>query len=234
MNTLRALLPMVVAGSLVASGTPAQTVPLDEGVFRVRMDGRDAGTETFSVRRVGTGRTAQIIASAQIRLTTAQGALNMDALMRATGLDMAPSAYQIEITGSEESNVTVQLQGQRFVANVRSARGDQLKEYRATDATLILDDLVAHQFHFVGARADAGAGPIPVVVPRSGRQMQMTVTRVGTERIEIGGRAVEATHFRLEGGGVARDVWYDDQRRVLRVADPGGGWLAERESLPAS
>jgi hypothetical protein len=55
---------------------------------------------------------------------------------------------------------------------------------------------------------------------------------VGEEEIRVGGILVQnARRFHLAGGEHPRDVWFDDQGRVLRLEVPSLGYVAERESL---
>ena len=228
------LLLATLAGSLTPWTALAQTVPLDDGEFEVTMSGEPVGTESFSIRRLGTGRAARVIAAAQVRLTLTEGALNMDALMEASGLELSASKYQNKVSGIESQHIGFELRGSRFEARIASDRGEQVKEYRALPGTVILDRGVAHHFHFLGPRADAGPGTIGVIIPRDGRQVRADLALIGSEDVRVGGERIAARHYRLSGDGASWDVWYDDQRRVLRVADSESGYVAVRVARPGA
>jgi hypothetical protein len=53
--------------------------------------------------------------------------------------------------------------------------------------------------------------------------MRVHSTDLGAERIDAGGRAIEARHYRI-AGDLDRDVWYDTDGYLVRltlVADDG-------------
>lgn len=224
------------AGMLLVAGLPtsvsAQSVTVDEGVFLVSMDGASAGTESFSIRRSGSGDDAQVIATAEIQLDLPEGRTDLRPSLHAVGRDMAVYAYQIKVSGAQQEELTVREGDSRYITRVRSERGEREREFRAAPGTLLLDFEVAHQFHFLSARLDDGAGTIPVISPREGRQYELTASVIATEAISIGGQSTQARHVRLEGEGGTRDVWLDSEGRVLRVVHEARGYEAVREALP--
>lgn len=227
------LLPLLlIPGLLLPAHVQSQSVTLDEGTFDIFVDGREAGTETFAIRRSGTGPDAQVIATAEIRMDVPEGRVDLRPALQAAGSDMAVSAYQIKVSGHRQEEVYVTLGPRRFLTKIRSERGEQEREYRATPGTLLLDTDVAHQYYFVTTRAAANGGTVPVIVPRDGQVFDMTITVVGNERITIGGQATQARHLRLQGGQQVRDLWVDEDGRVLRLEFAGGAYVAERRSLP--
>jgi hypothetical protein len=207
-------------------------VTLDEGVFRITVDGTAAGTETFSIRRSGTGEDSQIIAAAEIQMQLPAGRLDLRPALQTAGGEMAVSAYQVKISGHQQEEVYVTLGDRRFLTRVRSERGEQEREYRATPGTLLLDTGVAHQYYFLSQRLPSGSGAVPVLVPREGGQYELRVTFVGNVSLTVGGAPVSARQLRLEGNGETRELWVDAQGRVLRLEYPAGGYVAMRETAP--
>lgn len=211
----------------------AQSTSLDEGSFTLTRQGAPAGSETFSIRQSGTGDDARVIAQAQIRISTPEGTLEMAPALQASGADRAISAYQIKVSGDMVEEVYVTLGERRFLTKVVSEEGERQREYRANPGTLLLDAGVAHQFYFLGTRIEGGVSTLPVIIPREGRQIEMQVTEIGNVNVRISDQDIAARHIRLEGGGEVREVWIDSAHRVLRVSNPGTGYLAVRESPPA-
>jgi hypothetical protein len=233
MRSSSPLLFLIALGLLLPDAVHAQGVTVDEGTFRILVDGREIGTETFAIRRSGTGADAQVIATAEIHMEVPEGRLDLRPALQASGVEMAVSAYQIKVSGHTQEEVYVTLGPRRFLTKVRSERGEQEREYRATPGTLLLDTDVAHQYYFVSTRAAAmNGGTVPVIVPREGEVFDLTVTVVGPETIRIGGTSVEARHLRLEGRQQTRDLWVDGEGRVLRLEFPARGYVAERRTLP--
>jgi hypothetical protein len=217
---------------LSAVGAAGQVTTLDEGTFRISLNGNPVGNEVFSIRQQGEGAASFIIASAEIRTEGAGGREEMVPGLRTMGPDMAVSDYQIKISGSVQEEITVRTNGPRLVSVTISGGGEREREFRATSQTVVLDQGVAHQYFFLANRLPSGAGTVPVVSPRAGRQFDLRVTLVGAESLTIGGTPVPSRHLRLEGGGGTRDVWVDADGRVLRVEDPEVGYVALRIEAP--
>ncbi len=53
-----------------------------------------------------------------------------------------------------------------------------------------------------------------------GRKMNIRVTRIGAEKVKTGHGTVAATHYRLSGD-LARDLWYDADGVLVKVAFVG-------------
>jgi len=214
--------------SLAPAPAKAQNVVLDEGTFTVFLEGRQAGTETFSIRRMGSGEDAKILANAVVELDTRQ----MRPLLEATP-EFGLTAYEVKISGDESVEVAVRNTGRRFVARVRSAEGEQEREFRAREGAVLLEDRVAHQYWFVVSLANEVGDSAPVVVPRGSDQGRLEVLAVADEVVRVGGQAIEGRRLRLAVDGAERTVWIDREGRILRVDIPSMGYRAERLQPPA-
>jgi hypothetical protein len=71
-----------------------------------------------------------------------------------------------------------------------------------------------------------------VVVPRRNSQVTGRVEERGGAKIRIDGKEVAAVHFVIILPDGARDLWFDDGGRLLKVAVPARGLIALREELP--
>ncbi len=210
----------------------AQSVVVDEGSFTISVNGRRAGTEDFAIRRSGVGPDAQIIATAEITITGREGRLDLRPALQVVGGVMAVAAYQMKISGSRDEEVFVTAGEGRFLLRMRSDRGERERELRAAPGTLLLDTDVAHQHYFLTHRLLALGRSLPVILPREGRQDDLTITDSGPDSVRIAGQDVESRHIRLSIGQDIRDVWIDPDGRVLRVADTSSGYTAVRTALP--
>lgn len=226
---------MTLVGStllLAPFGASSQSVTLDEGTFQITIAGQAAGTETFAIRRLGTGVDAQIYAAGEIDLTDSDGTLDLRPVLETAGGAAVVTGYQIKISGQQQQEIIVRPGDGRFLIEVHSERGEQQREVRATAGTLLLDTGVSHQYYFVTSRLPTGGGTIPVVVPRQGRQYDLRVSEVGQESLTIGGTTVSARHLRLEGNQEVRELWVDSEGRVLRVDFPAESFSAVRAEAP--
>lgn len=215
--------------AMAATSAHGQAVTLDEGTFRLSVRGTAVGTESFVIRRSGEGSSATTVAQGQIVLDTGD---ETRSLLQFQGPDLRPTAYQIEVTGSETQSISGQAAGTRFRATVVSTAGEQMREYLASEGAVVLDDGVAHQHYFL-VSATGSDGSVPIIIPRQSRQVTARVSSLGPEQITIGGQGVEARRYRVEPQGLAaRTVWTDSQNRILRLRIPDEEYLAERTTLP--
>lgn len=226
---------LLATAAVLPPGLPAQadaqTVTLDEGVFRVFVGGREAGTERFSIRQTGTGASAIVIAQGRIVLEAGGQELATD--LQASGPALRPTAYQVQVRGQQSQRIAARLVGGRFSATIVSPAGEMMREYLASDGAVILDEDVAHQHYFLARRVNGGASRLSVIIPRENRQLSAEVTTAGSEAIEIGGQRVQARHLVVRlAGGPERHLWVDDQARVLRLEVPARSYRAERTALP--
>lgn len=221
-----AALVALTAATVSAGALAAQNVTLDEGRFALFLDGRDAGVESFSIHRVGMGDDARILATA----TVSVDGMEMRPTLEARP-DFTVTSYQNELTGSRTAELSVVLNGGRYVSRMNSPDGEVQREYRASARTAVLEEFVSHQYYFAARFVDGGAGPIVALMPADGGQARLEVVSSESEPFRLGDQQLQARHVRLQGGGSVRDVWIDDQGRVLRVEVPARSFRAER--LPA-
>jgi len=232
MRLLVALLLLPLAGSLTPVLAGAQSVTLDEGTFAITLGGRDAGSETFTIRRVGMGAEVRVIAQGRVEIRLPQGSTAMEPVLEVTP-SLSLAGYQNRITGAREEVFTLAgLSDRRFQGRTVSAMGEQVQEYRASSGTILAEDWVAHHYFLLGPRLDEGVTQVPVIVPGQGRQLQMNIAPAGNETVQIGGQGVEARRFDVEVGGATRRIWVDAQGRVLQVEESAAAYRAVRTSRP--
>jgi hypothetical protein len=209
-----------------------QNVPVDEGAFRLTVNGEVVGREDFSIRRVGRGSEARLILMGSVEMDLPDGRQSFSPAMEAGGQEMAVTAYQLRVTGARNVEIYVTRSDRRYMAKVISPEGEEVREFRAGPGSILLDREVAHQNYLLLPFLDRpDAVSLTVLSPLAGEQTRMTLRMVGEEEVRIGTELVRGRHYRLEGGEDSRDVWFDDQGRILKVALPARGYLAERESL---
>ena len=218
-----------IAAAVAAAPAAAQTEVVDEGTFRLSVRGTPVGTETFTIRRTGSGDAAAYVAQGRLVLDSGE---QTRALLQLEGPALRPSAYQIEVTGPEKQSIRGQAAGNRFRAQIVSTAGEMMREYIASDGAVVLDEGIAHQYYFLVPAAE-GQTQVPVILPRESRQVSARVRAAGTETITIAGQSVQAQRLEIEPAGVsARTIWVDSQGRVLRLSIPAESYRADRTTLP--
>jgi hypothetical protein len=207
----------------------AQSVVVDEGTFAVSMGGAPVGTERFTIRRAGVGDDAIVIANAVLQLDRGSGPTELRPLLEVTPLDDAAVNYQLKVSGSENTEMSVRVAGRRYVAHIRTDAGEEEREFLARPGTRIVEEGVAHQYFFL--RGVSEGSSTPVLEPRTRRTLLMAASAPTEEEIRVGSGRVRARKVTLSSGEDVRHVWFDAQGRVLRVEIPALGYVAERQDL---
>lgn len=213
--------------ALAASPAAAQVAVIDEGSFTITRDGRAVGREDFRISRSSGGAGEAVVAQATVSYGTDRRLV--PALQSERG---APVRYVVEVRGGGETQEKLSgtIGRGRFSARIQTPRGESVKEYLVSDRAYVLDDDVFHQHYFI---AGAAPGPVPVVVPRRNVQVMMTLAAAPDEQVTIGRQEVAARRLTLtEPEGGERIIWVDAQGRVLRVAIPARGIVAQRDEAP--
>jgi len=224
---LPTLLTLVLFGAPHAAG--AQSVVVDEGSFALTLNGAPAGTERFTIRRAGVGDDAIVIANAVIQVDRGAGPTELRPLLEATPLDDASSNYQLKVSGAETAELSVRLTGRRYVSRIQTESGEEEREFLARPGTRILEEGVAHQYYFL--RTAREGARVPVIEPRTRRQLQLAVSAPSEEEVRVGSVRVQTRKVTFSAGEDVRIVWFDGQGRVVRVEVPSTGYVAARQDL---
>lgn len=220
---------MIALGASAWTPAGTQTITVDEGGFRLLVDGREVGRETFSIRQRGAGADVVLIAQGRVVIDTGQAGEELTTSLEVAGAGLRPVAYQIEVRGPEPQNIAGRMTGRRFSARIRSPAGERMREYLASDGAILADDGIAHHLYFVGRKAGTGDGSVPLIIPRQGRQITAAVSARGNEAIELAGERRSARRLLVDGAdGHERHLWLDENGRVLRVEIPTRRYVAER------
>lgn len=204
---------------------------LDEGTFRLVVEGREIGTETFTIRQTGTGAEAVIIA--QGRTVYREGARReVITGLQVTGGTLRPSAYDVSVAGDEDQKIGGRVVGTRFSARVTSSGGERMREYLVSEGAIVAEEGIAHHHYFLAQRVAAGATRLPLLIPLQGRQVWATLTTTD-DQVRVAGATVDARRIDVAiEGGDERRVWVDSDGRVLRLELPASGLVAERLAAP--
>ncbi len=233
MKTQRLIsLPLLAAAALCAA-PPAAAQPGagDQGTFRVFVEGREAGTEEFTIRQSGSGTTAETTATGRVALRLGTGRLELTPRLRASGVGADPVAYQVDVGGDSPRRIVGTVDEGRFSARIVTPTGEQLREYVASSGAVVLDEGVAHHYYFLAQRTRSGR--VPVIVPRENRQVIATVRTAGEEQVDVDGASGTFTHLVVTTqGGAEQHVWVDFLNRVVKVEIPSRGYRAVRTALP--
>jgi hypothetical protein len=218
--------PLLVALAVLwSSRAPAQGRIIDEGTFAVTRAGAPH-TENFRIARVENGlirATGQVVSPAQ-RIASS---LTFDSLG-------TPVKYEMTVTENGVKTATVSAEGGigRLIAKSNDQRGNEsTREFPLTvGQSILLDEGLVHQLYV--ATLGRKPGSVQVIDPRGSRAGAATLTAMGLEPVEVGGKSVTATHYSLVSGAMRREFWVDASGRLLRVEVPSLQLIAAREEPP--
>jgi hypothetical protein len=221
--------PVVLFLAVVLSSTSsAQTsAVVDEGTFTVTQNGAPIGRESFRIAKTPAP-------GGQAFLVKGQSALGENRVSTTLGADSAgvPVSYESEHTVRGQLVQRVEGRGRpgRFSVLRETKSGESAREFVVTNGLLLIDDTIFHHFLFV---PNAPSRSVEVIVPRTLDQGRFRVEARGAEAVEIAGRSLTARRFALISSSEGRrDVWIDEQGRLLKVAVPEKGLVAVRDDAP--
>ncbi len=216
----------LVAAALPARAGLAQGAPYDEGSFVVTRNGAPVGKEAFRILK-SAGKD-------QFYTSTAQCAFGERRIFPALTADRVgvPLLYQIDVKNGGDTEERLRATGRpgRLHAVLQTRTGESSKEYLISSSAVILDEDVFHQHFFVPLARRSG--DVSVIIPRRNSQVSGRLEDRGTEKIKVDGTEVSALHLVITLPDGARDLWFDDSGRLLKVALPARGLVALREELP--
>jgi len=226
---MKTLTLVVAAGVLYSSRLFAQVATLDEGSFTISVNGDRVGREDFRIRSTPGSNGPELVATASVSYANRRVLPQMQA--DSAGV---PVRYVVEVKDGPAVNERVDgVVGRgRASAKVKNSRGESANEFVVSQGALVIDDDVFHQYYFITRRAQP-TGSVSVIVPRRNTQVTMRVADAGTEKLTIGGSAIDARHFTIaDPGGADREIWADASGRLLKVAIPSRGVVALRDDPP--
>jgi hypothetical protein len=170
-----------------------------------------------------------VLAHGVVRLRLDGQAQEVRPVLEAIATDGTTTEYQVNVSGAEQLEGRLRLVGSRYISEFHSPAGEESREFLARPATRVLDLMVAHQYYFLrGVREGTSAS---VIEPRTRRAIALEASAWEDEEIRLGQNRVPARRVTFGQGSDARTVWYDAQGRVLKVAVPALGYVAERQDV---
>jgi hypothetical protein len=219
-----------------ASARQPQASIADAGSFTVLEGGSKVGKEVFTIHRLPPPDAGYLIEGSAVYLTR-----RLVPVLR-TDSSGAPLRYQLDEFAADhrQRQLTLQVVRGRGSERVQTSGGESATEFLVASGARLLDDDVFAQYYFI-ARATMGSFHgtgrslvVPLLIPLRGGTVVAPIVIVGDERLDVAGQPRDAVHFRIQDGdGQPRDVWADQEGRVLRVAIPARGLVALRDDLPS-
>jgi hypothetical protein len=221
--------PLTVTTGLLLAASPllAQGRMIDEGTLIVTKNGAPIGREVFRIVRTPS-------AGGDLYRATANISVGEQRITPVLSVDASgtPVSYEVGIRSGTKSvlHIKALTRPARFAVNEQTTSGEASREYVVPKRYAVLDDDIFHHYYFVSLGGATGA--VAVIDPQGHAQAAATLERVGTEQVDIGGKALPSTHYSLVAGTVRRDFWVDAEGRLLKVSVPDRGIVAVRDEAP--
>lgn len=220
-------LGLVLPALVPCSPASAGQLP-DQGTFRILIDGREAGEEEFVVQRSGPG------ARARGTLTMRDGR-TVTTFLDLVGPGLRLNVYRAAAAGPDTAAVYLAARADGHLdSRMTGPWGEEAREYRVRPSTIVLDDGMAHHY-FVLAPVFSGPadGVLHAVAPLARREDDAMAVEVVADTIRIDGETIDASRVRIGAGESVRSAWFDGGGRLVQVAFPARGFLAQRLRAPA-
>ncbi|UCC73073.1 MAG: hypothetical protein JSV86_00480 [Gemmatimonadota bacterium] len=221
-------LPLVLGGARRMPGDPPDVI--DSGTFTLYLSGTRIGEERFVIRWERAGSAGPVFrAGAELNLKLDGSTMRISVALEALGSRCRPLRYEAEINGSAATTIVGTFARDRIRLDVRSPRGDEMKEFLGHERVAVLDTHVAHHYFFVTKLlAGANSAEARIIVPRDRNQQLVQVVDEGTEPVSIGSAEMQLRHIAIVSQtGPTRHVWLDGDR-VIKVDVPEHGFFAVR------
>jgi hypothetical protein len=223
---------LFLALAVPGASLEAQGVLVDEGEFRLMVRGLEVGSETFAIRRSGTGAEVRFTAQGRIVMEAPEGRLEIATTLGAKGVAAEPTGYQRNVSGARVEIVSFSLLGSRLVVRISSDAGEEMREVPVPAGGLLLEETIAHQFHFLVARYLAGDTRVQAIRPESRAVSVLELDERDPTTIQTRGGRIPVRRLRVTEGSRVWEVWFDSRGRVLRLENAVEGFRAERVSPP--
>ena len=211
-----------------------QSRVVDGGTFTLYLNGGRIGEERFVIREEPAGRAGPVYrAGAELNLKLAGRTMRVSVAVETIGADCRPRRYEMQINGPETITITGSLAHERMRLDIRSADGDEMKEFLVRGQAAILERHIAHHYFFAAKMfGDAASGELVLIVPRQRLQQRAVLEDRGTESVRIGERELVLRHLAIVTEARTTHHFWLDGDRVMRVDVPEEGFLAVRSDIP--
>ncbi|KPK79946.1 MAG: hypothetical protein AMS25_10905 [Gemmatimonas sp. SM23_52] len=230
-----AFIALPIALAAVPRPTPyVQSQVVDGGTFTLYLNGGRIGEERFLIRGEPAGSAGPVYrAGAELNLKLDGRTMRVSVAVETIGARCRPRRYEIQINGPETITITGSLARERMRLDIRSAEGDEMKEFLVRGQAAILERHIAHHYFFAAKLlGNAASGELVLIVPSQRLQQRAVIEDRGTEGVRIGERELMLRHLAIvTETRTTHHVWLDGDR-VMKVDVPEEGFLAVRSDIP--
>src|SRR5262245_36065470 len=195
--------PLLVLGVLSTAPANAQAVVTEYRDYVVTVDGKDSGKTHVTITDQDDG-TLVMAAKAAVRVN--KGVFSYSYDVQATEWWKGDRLVGIKISAND-NGTRMELSG--------AADGNQLRLKVNARERLLRQDLWVNSFWKL-ADSRYHNNSVPVLDADTGREYVGQLKYIGAEKITVGKQPAKTYHFRVSGGPLTHDLWYDESHRLVR------------------
>lgn len=208
---------VIMTLSFLFLGSASQSAQRTSGTYETLISGRPIATEKYTLATLADGSI-----KAEGEITIGGGVQKVVTVVQR----QLPVSFSVEAAGRKV--VAAEFRKGSVTLKVATQPDREIK----TDATVILENLVWHQYLFLFDQYDTSKGgnqSFRVFVPSVGQTVSLTFVPVGSPIYHVAGKQVNARQFRLEAeSGLTIDLWTDEMYLPLVFSIPSQGAKAIR------
>jgi len=187
----------------VSNPSPITAAEVETRDFVVSIDGKKAGEYRMSIKRQDDG-TLLMNGTADVKVSYL--VYNYTYAFRGTEI-WKDGRLQRLFTNANDNGKKLSL--------IATADGDSLRITANGQQRKSRSDLWTTTYWRL-ADARFRDRTVPLLDADTGKEINATLKYVGTAEIKVGSSAQNCAHYRVTGGGVQADLWYDSQERLVR------------------
>ena len=199
----------------------AQSAPATEnGVFLIRSNGREIGSERFRIRQTASGWEA----TGELRLEVPGGPWVLETSSLQMDANWMPTSYERLQQAPQKGSLTAEFSadGTLLTSNAEASSLEQIF-LLPNEELVVLDTNFFHQYSLLLRQFD-GSGRVRqsfnVFVPQEATPSIIRVTLVGRETLPVQGTPVELQHFQAATEDIRLEIWTTDRREIQRIEIP--------------
>jgi hypothetical protein len=198
------LAALLSAGCLLSAGPlPAQAAGTETRDFTVKIDGRQAGQYHLNIQHKGDG---SVVVTAQAKVKLSYLIYSYKYFYQGTEVWKDGRLWQLDSTANDDGKkyqVTAAATENRL--RVTSNGKEHLTRWDVWTTT-----------YWHAPEAKFRNQVVPLLDVDTGRDVNSKLELLDTQQLVVAGQVQNCPHYRLNGGGLNVEVWYDAQGRLVR------------------
>lgn len=213
---------LILLGALLglASAPPLTAAEKETRTFAISVEGKPAGTYKLTLEQRPDGTVvAETVANVKISYLVYKYKYSLNCT------EMWKQGRLLQLQSSCDDD------GTRYSVSAQAV-GDQLRVIaNGQEHTTRWDAWTTSYWHLADPRFRNHG--VPLVDIDTGKDLVSSLQYVETQALHVGGKDVNCTHYRLKGGGLQVELWYDPQERLVwqESVDQGRHIVFELKSI---